>query len=63
MRDGSHGFGSTLVSLLLCLESVFAVIGGAVFLSQVMTPLEYAGCILMFVAAVVSQIPFKQKQE
>ncbi len=51
------GANPTLVSLLLCLESVFAVIGGAIFLGQVMTPREYAGCVLMFVAVVVSQLP------
>ena len=49
------GANPTLVSLLLCLESVFAAIGGAIFLGQVMTPREYAGCILMFVAVVASQ--------
>ena len=53
------GANPTLVSLLLCLESVFAVLGGAVFLGQVMTVREYAGCLLMFVAVIGSQLPLK----
>lgn len=53
------GANPTLVSLLLCLESVFAVIGGAIFLGQVMTPREYAGCALMFFVVVLSQLPVK----
>ena len=51
------GANPTLVSLLMCLESVFAVIGGAVFLGEVMSLREYAGCVLMFVAVIVSQLP------
>ena len=51
------GANPTLVSLLLCLESVFAVLGGAIFLGQVMTLREYAGCAIMFVAVVLSQLP------
>ena len=50
-----------LVSLILCLESVFAVLGGAIFLGQTMTPREYAGCILMFSAVVLSQLPLRSK--
>ena len=56
------GANPTLVSLLLCLESVFAVLGGAIFLGQVMTLREYAGCVLMFVAVVLSQLPLNLRR-
>jgi drug/metabolite transporter (DMT)-like permease len=54
------GANPTLVTLLLCLESVFAAIGGAVFLGQVMSMREYLGCAIMFAAVIISQLPQKQ---
>lgn len=53
----------TIVSILLSLESVFAVIGGTIILNQLMTGREYAGCILMFIAVILSQIPSKNKNK
>ena len=53
----------TIVALLLSLESVFAVIAGAVVLHQQMTAREYLGCVLMFAAVVLAQIPMPQKKE
>lgn len=47
----------TVVTILLSLESVFAVISGAVILHQQMTPREYVGCVLMLAAVVLAQIP------
>lgn len=49
----------TVVSLLLSLESVFAVIAGAIILSDTMSPREYIGCALMFAAVIVAQLPTK----
>ena len=46
---------------LLSLESVFAVIAGAIILHQHMTPREYLGCALMFLAVVLAQIPLPAK--
>ena len=46
-----------VVSLLLSLESVFATLCGALFLHERLTGREYMGCILMFVAVVIAQIP------
>ncbi len=51
----------TLASLLMSLESVFAVLSGALILNEVMTSYEYVGCILMFAAIIVSQLPEKRK--
>ena len=47
----------TVVTILLSLEIVFAVIAGAIILHQSMTPREYLGCALMFLAVVLAQIP------
>lgn len=47
----------TLASLLMCLESVFAALGGWLLLGQTLLPRELAGCALMLCASVVAQLP------
>ena len=49
----------TVVSLLLSLESVFAVVSGAIFLHERMSAQEYLGCALMLAAVLLSQLPEK----
>ena len=51
----------TLASLLMSLESVFAVISGWVFLNEHLTLRELLGCLLMFAAVVLSELPEKKK--
>ena len=51
----------TVASLLMSLESVFAVIGGAVILGERMTVRELLGCIIMFIAIIIVQIPMPKK--
>ena len=46
----------TIASLLMCLESVFAVLTGAIVLGEKMTVRETAGCILMFSAVILAQL-------
>ena len=46
-----------MVTILLSLESVFAVISGAIILHQQMTAREYIGCVIMFAAVILAQIP------
>lgn len=55
----------TVVTILLSLESVFAVIAGAIILKQQMTVREYIGCAIMFAAVILAQIqfPIRQKAE
>ena len=55
------GSNPTVVTILLSLESVFAVIAGAIILHQSMTPREYLGCVLMFLAVVLAQVPLPAK--
>lgn len=54
----------TVVTILLSMESVFAVISGAIILHQQMTGREYLGCVLMLVAVLLAQIPnpFEKKK-
>ena len=53
----------TVVTILLSLESVFAVIAGAIILKQQMTVREYIGCAIMFAAVILAQIQFPTKQK
>ncbi len=54
----------TVASILLCLESVFAVIFGFLILDDKLQSREMIGCVIMFVAIIFTQIPaekFKRK--
>ena len=52
----------TEASLILCLESVFSVLAGAVLLGERMDIRGYAGCLLIFAAVVISQLPSKEER-
>ena len=47
----------TVASILLCLESVFAVIFGFIFLKDKLQSREMIGCVIMFTAIMLTQIP------
>ena len=49
--------------LILCMESVFAALTGALFLHEAMTVREYIGSLIMLAAIVISQLPSKNKKE
>ena len=51
----------TLASLLMCLESVFAALGGWVLLGQSLLPRELLGCVLMLSASIIAQLPEKRR--
>lgn len=55
---GQKGTPPTAASLLLSLESVFGVLGAAVILKELLKPREYIGCIIVFIAVVLSQVDF-----
>ena len=57
---GQKHLETTPASLLMSLESVFAVISGWLVLNERMTPSEYTGCVLVFAAVILSQIPTKK---
>lgn len=50
---------STVASLLMCTESVFGVVCSAIILKEKMTVWETVGCVIMFVAIIISQVNFK----
>jgi drug/metabolite transporter (DMT)-like permease len=50
----------TVTSLILCLESVFAVVGGIIILNEQISMRETLGCIIMFAAILLAQIPVKK---
>jgi drug/metabolite transporter (DMT)-like permease len=59
------GANPTVVSLLLCLESVFAVLAAGVLTGEWLSGREWLGCGLMLAAVVLAQLPdeiFKKKE-
>lgn len=51
-----------IAAIIMSLEAVFAAICGAIFLHEVMSMRELTGCVLMFIAFIVSQLPDRKKE-
>ena len=51
-----------LASMILSLESVFSVLAGWALLGEVLSARELAGCLLVFAAIVLVQLPVPEKQ-
>lgn len=49
-------------SLLMSLESVFAVLGGWMFLGEALPARELAGCAVIFAAVVLAQLPARSRK-
>ena len=58
---GQKSIEPTTASLLMSFESVFAAISGWLLLNESFTLTEGIGCILVFAAIMLTQIPFKAK--
>ena len=58
---GQKDLEPTTASIIMSMESVVAVICGAVILKETMTFWEISGCVLMFIAVTLSQLPEKKK--
>ena len=52
----------TVASLLMSLESVFAALAGAVLLGERMSARELIGCVVMFVAIILVQVPLPKRK-
>lgn len=54
---GQKTVPATMASLLMSLESVFAVFGAMIIMHERMSLREAFGCVVMFVAVIISQLP------
>ena len=54
---GQKGLNPTVAALIMSLESVFSALSGYLFLHQLLTTRELIGCVLMFIAIVLAQLP------
>ena len=54
---GQRYTSPTVASLLLSMEAVFGAVFGFLLLDEVMTVRELSGCVLMFAAIIISQLP------
>ncbi len=52
-----------LASILMSMESVFAVIGGVIFMHAVPSANEWIGCGLMLIAIIIAQLPTQHKNQ
>lgn len=59
---GQKGVNPTAASLVLSLESVISVLAGWVILGQSMSPREILGCVLMFCAILLAQLPDRKRR-
>ena len=59
---GQKGVNPTVASLILSLESSISVLAGWAILGQQLSPREILGCVLMFGAIILAQIPVGEKK-
>lgn len=59
---GQKNVNPAVASLILSLESCFSVLAGWVVLGERLSVRESVGCVLMFAAIILAQLPEKEKQ-
>ena len=52
----------SVASLILSLESVFAVLFGVLLIGESLTLYEGIGCVVIFIAVIISQLPSKEER-
>ena len=57
---GQKNMDPTVASLILSLESVFSAIAGWLILGQKLSEKEMVGCLLVFAAVMLAQMPQKK---
>lgn len=60
---GQKNVNPAIASLILSLESCFAVLAGWIVLGQKLSVRESVGCVLMFIAIILAQLPEKNKNK
>lgn len=58
---GQKNYNPTIASLILSLESVFSILAGWGILNQSLSRRELSGCVLIFVAIILAQLPVEKK--
>ena len=56
---GQRDLNPAIASLIMCLESVFSALGGWMLLHQNLSAREVFGCVLIFAAVVLAQLPLE----
>lgn len=59
---GQKGMNPTVASLILSLESCISVLAGWLILGQKLSVRELSGCLIMFGAIILAQLPGKQEK-
>lgn len=57
---GQKGMNPTVASLILSFESVISVLAGLLILKQTLSSREIVGCVFMFAAIILAQLPGKK---
>lgn len=60
---GQKGVNPTIASLIMSLESVFSVLAGWILLKEKLSIKELSGCLLIFIAVVLAQLPSKKAKK
>ncbi len=60
---GQNGLNPTIASLMMSFESVFSVLAGWIILGDQLNFREISGCVLMFGAIVLAQLPIGNKKK
>ncbi len=60
---GQKGMNPTVASLIMSLESVISVLAGFVLLHEVLSRRELFGCVLMFAAIILAQLPDRKSAQ
>ncbi|MCH5266411.1 MAG: DMT family transporter [Lachnospiraceae bacterium] len=60
---GQQGVNPTVASLIMSLESVFSVLAGWVLLGEKLSGREILGCVLIFGAVVLAQVPIGERRK
>ena len=60
---GQSNLDPSVASVIMSLESVFSVLSGWILLGQVLSGREILGCVLMFAAVILAQLPERKKSK
>lgn len=60
---GQRDTQPAVASIIMSLESVFSALAGWVILSEQLAPKELFGCVLVFAAVIITQLPSLKKKE